>query len=101
MRFLLDKNLRLLHLYGAASIGKLGAVIKSVRFTAERNNQFFKDGAYIIDLEGCNTVTKIMKKIADIIQFYLNDPSQSDIISWFKKEGQQSKFYLLVIKNSE
>jgi hypothetical protein len=38
VRYLLDKNARLLHVYGAARLGKLGAIVKSVRFAAERNN---------------------------------------------------------------
>jgi hypothetical protein len=45
--------------------GKLGAVIKAVRFVAERNNLSFKDGAFLTDVEGCNTIGKIMLKIAE------------------------------------
>jgi hypothetical protein len=38
VRFLLDKNARLLHVYGAPRLGKLGTIVKSVRFAAERVN---------------------------------------------------------------
>lgn len=99
IQFLLSKNEKLLYIYGVQAAGKLGAVIKAVRFVAERNNLSFKDGAFLIDVEGCNTIAKIMLKIAEKAQLYQKDPTQSDIINWFKNEGTNSKNYLLVIKN--
>lgn len=60
----MNKNEKVLQVWGAEANGKLGAVIKAVRFAAERNNYCFKDGAFIIDVEGCNSILKIMLKIA-------------------------------------
>ena len=65
IQFLLNKNEKLLYVHGVQAAGKLGAVIKAVRFVAERNNLSFKDGAFLTDVEGCNTIGKIMLKIAE------------------------------------
>ena len=101
IQFLMATDERLLQIYGEKN-DAIDTVVKAVKYTAEREIKYFKDGAFKIDLEGFNQIKQIMNLIYKKVKNNSEkDPKKSDVIEWFRKQSNENKSFLIIFDKFE
>jgi hypothetical protein len=98
IKFLMQDKQRILNVLGDS--GVVDTLVKAVKYAVERKNKNYFAKAVKVDLEGAASIREITRKIFMKMMIYEKDPTENDVIAWFKHDTYTRQLsYLIIFEN--